>query len=159
MNAAELLKQRDQILDEYEKSVGLPQYVKQESVDELEKYLNLDRDVIEKLDADNCASISYRLSGFGFNLQRAQNRENSRISWAKNEIKQTIAPLVNNYKGYSYEERAAQAIKENEHASKLNSIMMYAQQRADRLNFLSRSIQNMSDILKAMMYNKGKNND
>ena len=97
MNAAELLKQRDQILDEYEKSVGLPQYVKQESVDELESTYLRPR-CNRETGRHNCASISYRLSGFGFNLQRAQNRENSRISWAKNEIKQTIAPLVNNYK-------------------------------------------------------------
>lgn len=159
MTAKESLEARDKILDEYEKNLGLPAYSNDIAEEELQAYLNMDRKSIEALSGEDCAIIAVRLNQFSFHMQRAQNRELARVSWAKNEIRITIANELNNYKGYGYEEKSSQAIKQNDHANKLNQIMVFAQQRAERLNFLSNGMRNIADMLKSVQYNKRQTNE
>lgn len=138
----------DKILDEYEVSLGLPPYQNQVlPEDELNQYLTMDRNIIEKLNPEDCAQISYRLAQFSFHIQRSINRENARFNWAEETIKEVIADDINNYKGYGYIEKSAQAIKHNDKAAGLNKIKKYAKQRSDRLTYLSSAIKNLSDIL------------
>lgn len=148
----------DSILDEYENSIGLPSYAA-DSVpsSELNQYLIMSRDELEKLGPEDCAQISYRLGQFSFHVQRSANREMARYNWADETIKELIADEINNYKGYGYVEKAYQAIKNNDKASALNNIKKYAKQRSDRLVYLSNSIKNLSDILLSIQRNKVKN--
>jgi len=147
----------DDILDEYEQSIGLPEY--KEDVlgsDELNTYLTMNRDSIEKLGPEDCAQISYRLGQFAFHIQRTVNRELARFNWADEVIKETIADEINNYKGYGYLEKSGQAIKHNDKASSLNKIKVYAKQRSDRLSYLANGIKNLSDILLSIQKTKVK---
>jgi len=147
----------DKILDEYESALGLPSYTN--SVlpeDELNEYLTMDRKVIEKLNPEDCAQISYRLGQFSFHIQRSINRENARFNWADETIKEVIADEINNYKGYGYIEKSAQAIKHNDKAASLNKIKKYAKQRSDRLTYISSSVKNLSDILLSIQKMKVK---
>jgi len=147
----------DKILDEYESSLGLPTYAnKVLPEDELNQYLTMDRNVLEKLNPEDCAQISYRLGQFSFHIQRSINRENARYNWADETIKEVIADEINNYKGYGYIEKSAQAIKHNDKATGLNKIKKYAKQRADRLTYISSSIKNLSDILLSIQKMKVK---
>ena len=153
------IKYWDDILDEYEKSIGLGAYqndILPES--ELNEYLTMNRDVLEKLTPEDCAQISYRLGQFSFHLQRTVNRELARYNWAEEIIKETIADEINNYKGYGYIEKSTQAIKHNDKAQSLNSIKKYAKQRSDRLSYLANGTKNLSDILLSIQKNKVKNN-
>lgn len=147
----------DKILDEYETSLGLPSY---NSVllpeNELNEYLTMNRDVLEKLSPEDCAQISYRLGQFSFHIQRTINRENARYNWAEESIKETIADEINNYKGYGYLEKSTQAIKHNDKANALNKIKKYAKQRSDRLTYIASSIKNLSDILLSIQKTKVK---
>lgn len=138
----------DKLLDEYEQSIGLSSYKSDflpES--ELNSYLSMNRDELEKLNPDDCAQISYRLAQFSFHIQRTINRELARYNWADETIKDTIADELNNYKGYGYVEKAYQAIKHNDKAISLNKIKKYAKQRADRLSYLANGVKNLSDIV------------
>lgn len=147
----------DKVLDEYESSIGLPTYNAQSLPEqELNTYLNMNRDEIEKLSPEDCAQISYRLAQFSFHLQRTINRENARYNWAEETLKETIADDINNYKGYGYLEKSSQAIKHNEKASALNKIKKYAKQRSDRLTYLATSTKNLSDIILAIQKTKVK---
>jgi hypothetical protein len=153
------LSEWDKILDEYEKSIGLPTYSAEIlPEDELNTYLTMNRDTIEKLSIEDCAQIAYRLSQFSFHLQRTANREIARYNWAEESIKETIADEINNYKGYGYIEKSTQAIKHNDRASSLNKIKKYAKQRSDRLIYLSSSVKNLSDIIIAVQKTKGMKN-
>ena len=146
--AKEELAHWDKLLDEYESSIGLPVYQAdglQES--QLQSYLQMSRDKLEKLGPHECAEVAYILGQFSFHTQRTANRETARLNWADETIKEVIADEINNYKGYGYIEKSMQAIKHNEKASKLNRIKRYAKQRVDRLCYLSNSIKNLSDIL------------
>jgi hypothetical protein len=148
----------DSILDEYENSIGLPSYVSDSlSSSELNHYLVMSRDELEKLGPEDCAQISYRLGQFSFHLQRTANREIARYNWAEETIKELIADEINNYKGYGYVEKAYQAIKNNDKATALNNIKKYAKQRSDRLVYLATSVKNLSDILLSIQRNKVKN--
>lgn len=148
-SAKEDLQHWDKILDEYEKSLALPEYAASYGVSEQEinTYLSMSRDEIEKLSPEDCAQIAYRLGQFAFHIQRTINREIARQNWSEETIKETIADELNNYKGYGYVEKSLQAIKHNEKAQALNSIKKFAKQRTDRLSYIANSLKNLSDIM------------
>jgi hypothetical protein len=147
----------DAILDEYEKGIGISVYSPQNlSEDELSSYLTMGRDQIEKLSPEDCAQIAYRLAQFAFHLQRTVNREIARHNWADESIKEVIADEINQYKGYGYIEKSAQAVKHNEKANTLNNIKKYAKQRMDRLSYLANNVKNLSDIILAVQKTKVK---
>lgn len=158
--AKEELQHWDNILDEYEQSIGLNRYasnVEQLPEEELNSYLTMDRKVLETLTPEDCGQIAYRLGQFTFHIQRTINREIARYNWADEAIKETIADEINNYKGYGFVEKSLQAIKHNDKASALNNIKKYAKQRSDRLSYIANSIKNLSDIILAIQRNKVKN--
>lgn len=152
------LKYWDDILDEYENSIGLGIYsdIHSFTEDELNLYFTMNRDAIEKLNPEDCAQISYRLAQYAFFLQRTLNREIARHNWAEENIKETIADEINNYKGYGFMEKSLQAIKHNDKAISLNKIKKYAQQRMDRLSYLANSVKNLSDIMLSVQRTKVK---
>jgi hypothetical protein len=148
MNTKEQLEYWDKILDEYENSIGLQTYKNNLfDTNEINSYLSMNRDELEKLVPEDCAQISYRLAQFSFHIQRTINREIARYNWAEETIKETIADEINTYKGYGYLEKSLQAIKHNDKAISLNKIKTYAKQRSDRLQYLANNIKNLSDIL------------
>lgn len=157
-NSKEELQHWDNILDEYETSIGLGKYNDKNSFDtsEFDQYFSMNRDTIEKLSPEDCAQISYRLAQYGFYLQRTLNREIARCNWAESTIKEVIADEINNYKGYGFLEKSLQAIKHNDKANTLNKIKKYAQQRIDRLSYLANGIKNLSDIMLSIQRTKVK---
>jgi uncharacterized protein (UPF0335 family) len=154
-SSKEELQEWDNILDEYESTIGLPKYVSTALPEtELNQYLTMSRDEIEKLSPEDCAQISYRLGQFSFHIQRTINRELARLNWSEDNIKVVIADEINNYKGYGFVEKSLQAIKHNDRASSLNKIKIFAKQRSDRLSYLANSIKNLSDILLSIQKTK-----
>jgi hypothetical protein len=157
MNTKEQVNEWDKILDEYEKGIGLGTYRADAfPEEELNNYFQMSRDELEKTTPEVCGEIAYRLGQFAFHVQRSINRELSRLNWADETIKETIADELNNYKGYGYIEKAAQAIKNNEKATALNKIKKYAKQRSDRLQYLANSIKHLSDIMLSIQKAKVK---
>jgi hypothetical protein len=153
----EELKYWDDILDEYEQSIGFNAY-KEDALPstELNEYLTMNRDMIEKLTPEDCAQIAYRLSQFSFHIQRTINREIARHNWTEETLKDLIADEINTYKGYGYIEKSTQAIKHNDKAQSLNNIKKYAKQRSDRLSYLANSLKNLSDIILSVQKSKVK---
>jgi hypothetical protein len=144
----EELEKWDNILDEYETTIGLHKYTSTIlSESELNSYFTMNRDDLEKLSPEDCAQISYRLSQFAFHVQRTLNREIARYNWADETLKEIVADEINNYKGYGYVEKFYQAVKHNEKASSISSIKKYAKQRIDRLSYISNTIKNLADML------------
>ena len=154
--AKEDLQHWDKILDEYETSISIPEYSQSCGVpeEEINTYLTMSRNEIEKLSPEDCAQISYRLGQFAFHVQRTINREIARQNWSEETIKETIADEINNYKGYGYIEKSLQAIKHNEKAQALSSIKKFAKQRTDRLSYIANSLKNLSDIMLSIQRTK-----
>ena len=143
--AKEQLAKLDAVLDEYESSLGLPAFSDNFHDDTAKKYLQMSRNQIEKLTPDQCSEAALLLGSLSFHIQRSYNREVARINWADKTLKTCIAGREQAYKG-SWESQFNQAVKEDTYANKISSIKRYAQQRADRTNYLSSSIKNISDI-------------
>ena len=147
----ELVEYWDGILDSYENNIGVPRYVSDAMPEsELQDYLTMNRDVLEKLNPEDCAQIAMRLAQFAFHIQRTVNREIARHNLAEETIKEVIANEINNYKGYGYVEKSYQAIAGNERASALNNVKKYAKQRIDRLSYIANNLKNLSNILIAI---------
>jgi len=157
MNTKEQVNEWDKVLDEYEKGIGLGTYRADTfPEEELNSYFQMTRDELEKTTPEVCGEIAYRLGQFAFHVQRSINRELSRLNWADETIKETIADEINNYKGYGYIEKSLQAIKHNDKAEALNKIKKYAKQRSDRLQYLANSIKHLSDIMLSIQKTKVK---
>jgi len=148
------MDQVQQLLDEYEIKIGLPRSTVFIDSEEIQKYLNMKRNEIEKLTGEDCAQISYRLAQFSFYLQRTCNREQARINWADHELNAIVMTKIPQYSStggqYTKHEVAFHlALQENEVAQKLDKIKSIASQRVNRLNYLSTSLKHLSDIMLA----------
>jgi len=144
--ARERLEYVDKVLDEYEKSCGLPPCKSPGTEDELNTYLTMNRDEMEKLTPENCAEISARLAQFAFYLQRLHNREKARQIWAHQQLTEIVAKDMSNYDKYmKFDIKVASIIKENSYASSLQKIITYAEQRTQRLELMALSMKNLSD--------------
>lgn len=137
----------DKILDEYESSIGLGEYNQQFTHNDVaQQYLSMSRDQLEKLSISECAEVAYILGSLSFHIQRSINREQSRLSWAKANIKEIISSKSHSYQG-AWANQDMQAILDNDVSRKLNDIAKYCQQRIDRLTYIATSIKNMSDLM------------
>ncbi len=147
-------------LDDYESSSGLPININPGNEEELQEYLNMDRDKISKLSCLDCGEISIRLAQFSIYIQRLFNREAARVTWATTTIDNSVAPLWNNYDKYlKYDIKVALIGQENEYISKLNKIISYAKQRMNRLEYISSGIKYMSEVLIRQQQYKKKANE
>ena len=156
--AKDQLEKWDKILDEYERSVGLPAFSTNRNSSAATEFLSMDRNQIEKLSPEDCAQAALILNELAFHVQRAYNREIARVKWSEDTSKEVVANEVGGYKGYSYAERFQQAVKNNAHALSLNKIRKYAQQRADRLSFLASNMNTRADIFLATQRSKRYSN-
>lgn len=147
-NATEKMEVVNKALDDYEKEAGLPEPIKPGEEEELQVYFSMSRDEIESLSSKNCAAIAFRLAQYSLYIQRLYNRETSRLSWAKATLSEAISVDLKQYDKFTkHEIKVAQIAKENEFVGKIQSIINYAQQRVDRLYFLSSNIKYLSEVM------------
>lgn len=154
-NPQDKLKVRDDLLDQYESKVGLPTLQEAKLTDEVQGYLSLTRDEMDKLSPEDCAEIGTRLEQAAFHIQRFLNKEVGHVTWAKDALRLHIADRLSNYRG-SFTQQEAQAIKEDGYATKLNGVVTYAQQRADRLAYLSTSLTRLADRMYHLQQSKSR---
>lgn len=144
-----LLETSDRLLDEYCILRGLsPDMTVAQN--EAERYIKLSSGELKQLTADDCAEGSYLLESFAFYLQKEINIEQARLTWASKYLPMVVANEVDNYKGYSYEERKHKVIKNDEAAKKMYAIQIHAEQRINRLNYLVNRISKLGDTLKEL---------
>lgn len=144
----ERLNQVETGLDSFELTNSLPAHCPLEVENESKRLLELTPSVLKSMTAPQCGEASYALQQFSFYLQKAVNKEQSRITWAEESIKRIISPILNQVTGISYDERRTKAICQNDAAQKLDKIRVEAQLRLSRISFLSQKVEMLA---KAMM--------
>ena len=133
------------VLDEYEKGVGFNITYHENSFNDIDTYMNMDRTALNKLMPEDCAEIGYRLSQQSFFIQKAINKEQSRLTWAQGSLNIIIAKEVNSYDKYiKHENKVCLICENNSAANKLQKIIQFAQQRVDRLSFYTNGLHNLS---------------
>lgn len=150
----EKMEQVNEVLDRYEEELGLPKFVPNNPIhNNVKEYLSMSREMLEALSPIACSEIGTMLTNYGIHIQRAYNRENAIKGWAETAMGYYIAPKVKQYRG-SFDHQEMQAIREDEYSQKLLSIITKAQQRMDRLNFVSNGIKSMADRLDTLRLSK-----
>jgi len=135
----------ERVLDEYEQSLGIKDI---EVSPEFDKIMNLTTENIRKASGEDCGEYAYILKQVAFNIQRAQNVESCRIKWAKNKIDRLVVESMQQFSQYAkYDEKRLLAIKNNEYATKLYNIEVYASLRLERLQMMSRKIDDLANVL------------
>ena len=150
ITAKEQMELVEKALDDYENNCGLPTATNPCTQEELQQYFAMNRDQIEKLSGEDCGQIATRLTQYAFYIQRLHNREHSRLVWANNQINDTISTELGSFDKYmKHETKVALIKKSNAYAQSLGKIIVYAEQRIQRLNFLAASIKNLADMMLA----------
>ena len=135
-------------LDEYEKSLGLPDRKNCLEKHEYSKYFDIKNDEIVKMDAKDCALAQYRLAQYNFYLQRNYNYELSRLTWAKDLLDELVVDDITNISYIGKHEIKINIIaKQNSVVKKVLKFVSFTQQRCDRLFMLSKNIQMLWDSL------------
>ncbi len=138
----------DKVLDEYESKLGLPEYDHTYKHANLASaYMQFSRDEMEACDAEDCDQIAIILSSFSLHLQRSRNREVARKSWAESVIKKSVVPRLEQYKraAGSFKDQYDAAMFDDEFCKKVSAIRDFAQQRAERLEFISSGVKAVAD--------------
>jgi hypothetical protein len=140
-NVKDRLEKLNAVLAEYERKSGLPNKpIEHES----EQYISITKAELKAMSADECGEAAVLLAQLSLYLQRIINEEHSRFSWAEESIKKIIAPMLSNYKAYSFEERKLCAINDNIEAQTLDKVRVNAKIRIDRMSYLATRIEFLS---------------
>lgn len=143
-------EQLDKILADYESTVNI-------KLPELEEdyspYLRMDRDYLEALSREQKLSIALQLSQYAAYIQRMQNREKARLSFANGIIANIAAKHWFEYdKFLKYDVRVELIAKENPTMSKAIKLKNNADLRIVLLDDIARSVRHISDILTRYSY-------
>lgn len=137
----------DAVLDRYEKSLGLRDNV---TVNEADKYLNLSVEEIRRMDSDECGEAYYILQRYGMFLQREHNKEKSHVKWAERTLNNAVVTEIDQFQGKSYstfEERKLKTIKSSGYLVKLDKLLLLAELRVQKLDFLSSSVHRIAQAI------------
>jgi len=157
ITAKDKLHRIDDLLDSYEKSIGLPTCQAPGTEEDLNKIICIDRQSLESLHLEECSALVFKLAQYSFYLQRLQNREKTRETWATEELNKIVSAKFNDYDKYmKFDMRVASVIKEDSYAESIHKILIYARQRSQRLDFLSMSLTNLSNAMKSVQHTKEK---
>ena len=136
------------VLDDYETSNGLPKIKDPGTEEELQQYLTMNRDIVEKLTVEQCGNIAYRIKQYAFYMQRLYNRERGRLLWAATQLNKEVSAKIHNYDQFmKYPNKVACIARDDSHVKNLYNIHTHSKQRMQRLTYLSNSIKDMGDTL------------
>lgn len=148
------LKQIEVILSDYMLKKGIIPFENDKNL--VWRYLEMAPAEMKTLTLEECCEAGILLNRYAAFVQQCFNLELSRVNWAEDKIKIAIAKVTQNYKGASYEERKAAAIKDDEYATSLLSVKRWAQAVADRLSFMSHRIEAIAKSYQYLSQTKRK---
>jgi hypothetical protein len=137
LSASQKVARVNELLDDYEKSKGLPKF---EANPEATKYLNLSLKELRSISAEEAGESNVILAQYALAIQRALNEEIAIVSFCETELRRVLSNEMNQYKAPSIEERKAKAIEGNEYARNLDKLRSQSKARVDRLSFIPNRI-------------------
>lgn len=147
----------DKLLDEYERSIGLPAYdATNHDETEIAKCMNMPREAMERLFPEDCSQIAGVLLNFSVHLTRSMNRDKARITWCDGELRKLATPRMNQYRscGGSFQHIFDMSVMDDDYTLKLFNIKLYAQERIDRISYIAKGVNDIAENFKEMGRNK-----
>lgn len=144
--ASQRLDNLDRDLDKYCKKIGVSDILPPSDIN---FYLNLQPDQIAAMSPEQCSEAAYMLFRFSLHLQREQNRHLSRKLWADANIRILVGRQLSNYSKFDkYEQKLAAIITSDSSVRSLSKIALEEEIYSNEINFLSKTISHMAEILK-----------
>ncbi len=147
------MAQVDKWLDEFESKLGIPRFTDIKIAANLGEYLSKTHDELRQLTPEQCAEIATLVVAASVTIQAAYNKELSHVTWANDALRLGVAGKTENYRG-SFFQQESQVIKHDDYLFKVFRIKSYAQQRVDRLSFLSNTLHKFAEKLENLQQAK-----
>lgn len=138
------MEKLDKILDAYRQKIGLPATAIHDF--DTAKYFDMSRDELHRLSIEDCAEAVFLLNSLAYHIQMEYNRQLSIHNWATRAAKKYVVDKLNNYYG-RWDQQELAAIKDDDHANKLDKVARESQIRMDSINFSASAIRFLSDTL------------
>lgn len=151
ITADDEIRKIDNLLKQYEEKNNI-HTIKHDP--ETNRILDLTLDELKKITEIECGIYAYVLSKHAYNIQKLVNEEQARYNWADNRLKQIYGKYGQSCRGYTFEERLLSLVSNNDYARRLHELMGFAQNRIDRLNFLSTKVSFISKTLDSLKDSK-----
>lgn len=139
-------------LDQFETKLGIPATITQSNIGSI---LEMSREELSSLSGIDCGEYAFSLDQFAFQIQRAFNRERAKQTWCEEQIARVIAPIIQDMRGYSYDERRRQAVDQNEAAQQYDKLRVESKLKCERLDWLANRVSSMSKTLLSIQQKKG----
>lgn len=135
----EELQKLNESLDKFEQEINLPPI---KPVEEIEKYLNMERTELKALSPVDCAEIKFLINREALNIQRVLNRQNTMANWLSVNLDIRVASLANNFGDnmVAYIQKRGLVLKHDEISGRMSNILLAISSRAERLNSISEKI-------------------
>lgn len=126
---------------------------------EVEKYLSMREEFIEKMTPAELATGEYILSSYSLVVQRKLNRANAIHKYANTCFEKILAKSYGDFdQMMKYEARRAAVSNSNDYAKRLSDIMSEQELITNDLTFVSQSINHLSNSLGNLARIRSKNN-
>lgn len=140
------LEAATKLLEEYESANGIPYMRSPGSEKELQTYLNMSKEELELIQADDLAIVGVRLNQYSYYVSRLCNVEKSNIKWLECLLNDIVAPLSLQFDNYTKHDVKIGLIKqENKGVRMVSQLLTQAQCRVQRLEGLAFSIKCVAD--------------
>lgn len=147
-NIPEKLAQVEQLLEEYEQSIGLNKKDHHKEPD------YIDRQTLLSMHPDDIDGLRWDYAQYSLYLQKQINKHQSRFYWADHNLKRYLEKISPEYPGWKWEERIANALADNEYSQKLDRLRMNSKLVIERTSFLTNKISTIDMIAKDISYAK-----
>ncbi len=144
------LNKLGETLSKFESEMGLPKGINKETVDKATELLNMDWYSLKTMDSVDLMILALILTDYSGIVQRIINREKSVIHWCSQRIRKLVFHLLPNIKAYSFEEREASALHDNEFGASLHYKRTEAELRLSRFEGLNYSVKNLADKIESL---------
>ncbi len=151
-SAKSQLEKIDAVLDEYENKIGLPSF--QLDQNELSSYMNMSREVMERLTPIQCCVAADYLISAAFHFQKMKNREDARVIWAEGQMNRSATGRMSQYSVGSFNQNFMAAVLDDQYTLKLFDIKQYASQRSKRIDYLPNILRDKAECFKTMARTK-----
>lgn len=153
------LEQIEQMLDEYEVKIGL-----NKKYDCVEPDF-ISREVLLAMSPEDIDVLRWEYASYALYLQKVINKSQSRLAWADHNLKRYLEKICQEYPGWKWEERQANALASDYYAQQLDKLRLRSKLVIERTSFLTNKIAALDSIAKDIAYTKrrysnvGQNSD
>ena len=147
-NVVNKLSDVEKVLEEYEHKIFL------DKIKIIEPRIDITREIMLSMHYEDLQGLAWELAQYSLCIAREYNKHQSRFNWAEANLKRYIEKEANNYSGWSWNERQANALNESTYANKLNQLKIRSKLAIDRLSYLPNKIELLSKIAQDIAYTK-----